>query len=177
MTKSDLLNLWSQWNRVKVSPPYPAVLAETIDQPKTNPTLKSWVHFKAGCMCLERPICASQNSSKTTVSHDGMLHNCIVLLQNSSQFQFLSVMTIFLQIEISLLYIGRKEIISQKCVDKTMAYHCRDAMATYNHTQYTDDKTLLYLVTVVKLPPPPPNNVCVWEVICCDGCLQTLHKL
>ena len=108
MTKSDLLNLWSQWNRVKVSPPYPAVLAETIDQPKTNPTLKSWVHFKAGCMCLERPICASQNSSKTTVSHDGMLHNCIVLLQNSSQFQFLSVMTIFLQIEISLLLYRKK---------------------------------------------------------------------
>ena len=60
------------------------------------------------CAWSSLSICASQNSSITTVSHDGMLHNCIVLLQNSSQFQFLSVMTIFLQIEISLLLYRKK---------------------------------------------------------------------
>ena len=42
-----------------------------------------------------------------------------------------------------------------------MADRCCDVMATYNHTQYTDDKTLLYLVTVVKLLPPPQQCLCV----------------
>ena len=91
-----------------------------------------------------------------------MLHNCIVLLQNSSQFQFLSVMTIFLQNEISLLLYRKKRNHQSKVRGQDNGRSllwCNGYLQSYpihwrQNTFVSGDGS------EVAPPPPPTMSVC-----------------